>query len=31
MRRVAIFAVCFGLLAGQALAQSKAAIQKLED
>jgi len=31
MRRIAILAVCFGLLAAPALAQSKAAIQKLED
>ena len=31
MRRIAILAVCFGLLAAPALAQSKAAIQSLED
>jgi uncharacterized protein (TIGR02246 family) len=31
MRRIAILAVCFGLLAGPALAQSKAAIQQLND
>ena len=31
MRRIAILAVCFGLFAAPALAQSKAAIQKLED
>jgi uncharacterized protein (TIGR02246 family) len=31
MRRIAILAVCFGLFASPALAQSKAAIQKLED
>jgi uncharacterized protein (TIGR02246 family) len=31
MRRIAILAISFGLLAGPALAQSKAAIQKLED
>jgi uncharacterized protein (TIGR02246 family) len=31
MRRIAILAVCFGLFAAPALAQSKAEIQKLED
>src|ERR1700687_164159 len=31
MRRIAILAVCFGLFAVPALAQSKAAIQQLED
>jgi uncharacterized protein (TIGR02246 family) len=31
MRRIAIFAVLFGLLAAPALAQTKAAIQKLDD
>lgn len=31
MRRIAILAICFGLLALPALAQTKAAIQKLED
>ena len=31
MRRIAILAICLGLFAGPALAQSKAAIQKLED
>jgi uncharacterized protein (TIGR02246 family) len=31
MRRIAILAVCFGLFAAPALAQSKAAIQKLND
>src|SRR5258708_16433475 len=31
MRRITMLAVCLGLFAGPALAQSKAAIQKLED
>src|SRR5579863_9213200 len=31
MRRIAILTVCFGLLAAPALAQTKAAIQSLED
>ena len=31
MRRIAILAACLGLLAAPALAQTKAAIQKLED
>lgn len=31
MRRLAILAVCFGLLAAPALAQTKATIQKLDD
>jgi uncharacterized protein (TIGR02246 family) len=31
MRRVEVLAICFGLLASPALAQSKAVIQKLED
>ena len=31
MRRIEVLAICFGLLASPALAQSKAAIQKLED
>ena len=31
MRRTLIIAVCFGFVAAPALAQSKAAIQKLED
>jgi ketosteroid isomerase-like protein len=31
MRRIAIFAVCFGLFAAPALAQTKAMMQKLDD
>jgi uncharacterized protein (TIGR02246 family) len=31
MRRVMVLAICFGLFAAPALAQSKAAIQKLDD
>jgi len=31
MRRIALFAICLGLLAAPALAQTKADIQKLED